>query len=281
MLMQDEVLRGFARMATVSDGATLAVEAPTAARRPSTRDTVAMDGSPAMGVTASALEGTSRLQRLLSPNGGVESRYEDLGFLGQGGMGEVRRVRDHDLGRTLAMKIIGEPFKDLASAQTKFIEEARICAGLQHPGIVPLYELGQLPDGRFYFTMQEIEGHNFGVHIAQYHAPARAQSGSASGDSPGLRRLMDTFHRVCEAVAYAHARGIVHRDLKPKSRRPSQTAPQPTDRPHSRKSGRFERVAVFRLAPPCPCMPQILAKRWQQVGPPEDRRGPAHRMRSI
>ena len=215
MLMQDEVLRGFARMATVSDGATLAVEAPTAARRPSTRDTVAMDGSPAMGVTASALEGTSRLQRLLSPNGGVESRYEDLGFLGQGGMGEVRRVRDHDLGRTLAMKIIGEPFKDLASAQTKFIEEARICAGLQHPGIVPLYELGRLPDGRFYFTMQEIEGHNFGVHIAQYHAPARAQSGSASGDSPGLRRLIDTFHRVCEAVAYAHARGIVHRDLKP------------------------------------------------------------------
>ena len=213
MLMQDEVLRGFARthqlgdeatqrltssvlcllrelsgssrtdlpgllarllVAKVSDGATLAVEAPTAARRPSTRDTVAMDASPAMGVTASALEGTSRLQRLLSPNGGVESRYEDLGFLGQGGMGEVRRVRDHDLGRTLAMKIIAEPFKDLASAQTKFIEEARICAGLQHPGIVPLYELGRLPDGRFYFTMQEIEGHNFGVHIAQYHAPARA-----------------------------------------------------------------------------------------------------------
>jgi len=189
-----------------------------ASRRPNAGDTLAMDAPPVIArpVMVVTQEGTGRLERLLpNEDGRALPRYEDLGFLGQGGMGEVRRVLDHDLGRTLAMKIIGESIKAQARAQAKFIEESRICAGLQHPGIVPVYELGRLPDGRFYFTMQEIEGHNFGVSIQQFHAPGRAQSGAASGDSPGLRRLIDTFHRVCEAVAYAHARGVVHRDLKP------------------------------------------------------------------
>ena len=251
--MQDEVLRGFARAhglsGEVAQQLTFTVqlllrELPSAARdelpillarmleaashderaalaigearsrKPNAGDTLAMDMPPVVArpFAVVTLDGTGRLERLLATMEGraVEPRYEDLGFLGQGGMGEVRRVRDHDLGRTLAMKIIGDSIKDQVGAQAKFIEESRICAGLQHPGIVPVYELGRLPDGRFYFTMQEIEGHSLGVLIEQFHV-----AGAASGDAPGLRRLIDTFHRVCEAVAYAHARGVVHRDLKP------------------------------------------------------------------
>lgn len=141
---------------------------------------------------------------------GREARFEDLGLLGQGGMGEVRRMRDRDLGRTLAMKLIDPSFMASPGLQARFVEEAQICARLQHPGIVPIYEFGRLASGRLYFTMQEIRGHSFGVQIRQFHAQA-----GAARDSPGLRRLIDTFHRVCEAVAYAHVRGVVHRDLKP------------------------------------------------------------------
>ncbi len=155
--------------------------------------------------TASA----GRLQRLLgAPDGAAAPRYDDLGLLGRGGRGEVRRMYDHDLGRTLAMKLIGEAFADAAEVRTKFVEEAQLLARLQHPGIVPIYEVGCLVDGRLYFTMQEIHGSDFGAYLEQL-------GGQPLGDSPTLRRLIDTFQRVCDAVAYAHARGVIHRDLKP------------------------------------------------------------------
>jgi len=170
--------------------------------------------APALDVGASPLPGAGRLQRLPITEQDDEPRYDDRGLLGRGGRGEVRRVYDHDLGRTLAMKLIGEEVAASPGAQARFVEEAQILARLQHPGIVPVYELGRLADGRLYFTMQEIHGNDFGVHLELYHAVA-VRSPGASRDSPALRRLIDTFHRVCDAVAYAHARGVIHRDLKP------------------------------------------------------------------
>ena len=148
-----------------------------------------------------------------APAAGREAgdRYEDLGLLGRGGMGEVRRMLDRDLNRAVAMKLIEPTFMGSATLQARFIAEAQLGARLQHPGIVPVHEFGRLAGGRLYFTMQEVRGHSFAAQIQQYHA----QSGAARGDSPGLRRLIDIYHRVCEAVAYAHLRGIVHRDLKP------------------------------------------------------------------
>ncbi|MBL9102294.1 MAG: SUMF1/EgtB/PvdO family nonheme iron enzyme [Myxococcales bacterium] len=158
--------------------------------------------------------GTSgRIERLRGPGDGAPAgpRYEDLGLIGRGGRGEVRRVHDHDLGRTLAMKLIGEAVTGSPGAEAKFVEEAQIGARLQHPGIVPIYEIGRLADGRLYFTMQEIHGSDLGVHIGRLHAERRA----LGGDYPAMRRMIDVFHRVCVAVAFAHARGVVHRDLKP------------------------------------------------------------------
>ena len=137
-------------------------------------------------------------------------RYEDLALLGRGGMGEVRRVRDRVLGRSLAMKILldGRPGSD--NARTRFLAEARLAAGLQHPGIVPVHDCGAMPDGRLWFTMKEVRGETLRSAI---HAAYAAEPEGLS--RAPLRRLVDIYARVCEAVAYAHRHGVVHRDLKP------------------------------------------------------------------
>jgi len=141
-------------------------------------------------------------------------RYDDLGPLGMGGMGAVRRVRDRRLGRTLALKTIHAPALNRPELVARFREEAQATAQLQHPGIVPIHDLGTLPDGRLWFTMKEVTGQTFGEVNAAVHAVSQRQWQAApSGWS--LRRLVDALRQVCEAVGYAHSRGVVHRDLKP------------------------------------------------------------------
>ena len=137
-------------------------------------------------------------------------RYEDLGLVGQGGMGEVRRVFDRELRRPLAMKIMRPGLPEVADAPERFALEARITAGLQHPGIVPVHDAGHLPDGRLYYTMRLVEGRTLRQVITLLHEPPPA-------DAPALTlwEVVEHFRRVCEAVAFAHSRGVVHRDLKP------------------------------------------------------------------
>ena len=142
------------------------------------------------------------------------ARYEDLGLIGMGGMGEVRRVRDKLLGRTLAMKIIHAQALNRTSLVARFREEAQATAQLQHPGIIPIYDVGRLPSGRMWFTMQEVSGHTFGEVIAQVHQQSDVRWG-ATTTGWTLHRLVDTLRRACEAIAYAHSRGVLHRDLKP------------------------------------------------------------------
>ena len=146
---------------------------------------------------------------------GTGERYEDLGLLGTGGMGEVRRVRDRDLGRTMAMKIIGSDLMQRPKMLARFIEEAQCSAQLQHPGIVPVHELGRLQDGRFYFTMAEVKGRTLSEVIVEVHGASKTDRWQTGVTGWTFRGLVDAFHRVCEAVAYAHSRGVVHRDLKP------------------------------------------------------------------
>lgn len=142
--------------------------------------------------------------------------YEDLGLLGVGGMGQVRRVRDPVLGRTMAMKLISTAAMRQPAAVARFMEEAQVTAQLQHPGIVPVHELGTLPDGRAYYTMKEVKGRNLGEVIEAVHAASTSTwEPAASGWT--FRRLADAFHKVCQAVAFAHGCGVVHRDLKPEN----------------------------------------------------------------
>jgi serine/threonine-protein kinase len=153
---------------------------------------------------------------LITSRGAVLERYVDLGVIGTGGMGEVRRVLDRDLGRTMAMKIVGAQVAHKPSSLARFKEEAQATSQLQHPGIVPIHELGKLADGRWYYTMREVKGRSLGVVIREVHAASRpAGHWVATASGWTFRRLVDAFLRVCEAIAYAHGRGVVHRDLKP------------------------------------------------------------------
>jgi len=146
--------------------------------------------------------------------GGAGSRYEDLGLLGVGGMGEVRKVRERDLNRTLAMKIIKPDAMSKRASLARFVEEAQVSAQLQHPSIIPVHELGRLPDGRYYFTMQEIRGRELDDAIQSVHASSKTGwRYDAHGWS--LRQLITALQKACQAVGYAHARGVIHRDLKP------------------------------------------------------------------
>jgi formylglycine-generating enzyme required for sulfatase activity len=137
----------------------------------------------------------------------TSGRYEDLGVIGVGAMGEVRRVRDRLLGRVMAMKIIRPELARHGSALARFIEEAQVAAQLQHPGIVPVHDIGRLSDGRVFFTMQEIRGLTLKAHIG------RRVLGQE--DALSLRRIIAALHEACQTVGYAHSRGVLHRDLKP------------------------------------------------------------------
>ena len=130
-------------------------------------------------------------------------KYAVLGELGRGGVGTVHRGHDHDLGRDVAMKFLHERYQDHPELLQRFVEEAQIGAQLQHPGIVPVYDLG-MADGRPFFAMKLVKG--------QTLAKKLAERDNATADR---HALLHVFEDVCQTMAYAHARGVVHRDLKP------------------------------------------------------------------
>jgi serine/threonine-protein kinase len=135
-----------------------------------------------------------------------ESRYQIFGEIGRGGMGAVLRAHDPDLGRDLALKVLLEQHQDGADLVQRFIEEAQVGGQLQHPGIVPVYELGRFSDRRPYFAMKLVQGCTLASLLAERR--------EASQDLP---RFLKIFEQVCQTVAYAHSRGIIHRDLKPQN----------------------------------------------------------------
>ncbi|MEE2836808.1 MAG: bifunctional serine/threonine-protein kinase/formylglycine-generating enzyme family protein [Myxococcota bacterium] len=142
-------------------------------------------------------------------------KYRDLGPLGKGGMGEVRRILDPVLNRTLAMKIIHPDSLRSEELVARFVEEVQVGSQLQHPNIIPVHELGVLDDGRAYFTMKEIKGREFAEAIKAVHQASKDGRWRASEDGWTFARLIEVFRQVCSAMAFVHSRGVIHRDLKP------------------------------------------------------------------
>jgi tetratricopeptide (TPR) repeat protein len=131
-------------------------------------------------------------------------RYQLIGEIARGGMGVVLKGRDPDLGRDLALKVLRGDLIGKPAAEQRFVEEAQVGGQLQHPGVVPVYDLGRFADGRPYFAMKLVKGRTLAALLA-----GRPDPGHDRG------RFLHVFLKVCQTVAYAHQRGVIHRDLKP------------------------------------------------------------------
>ena len=141
-------------------------------------------------------------------------RYRILRPHAKGGLGEVFVAHDEELHREVALKEMqGRHAGDRVSLG-RFILEAEITGGLEHPGIVPVYGLGQYADGRPFYTMRFIKGDNLKEAIRRFHEADVTRS-DPGRRSLAFRQLLRQFIDVCNAVAYAHSRGVLHRDLKP------------------------------------------------------------------
>ncbi|HEV8321841.1 MAG TPA: serine/threonine-protein kinase, partial [Myxococcota bacterium] len=137
-------------------------------------------------------------------------RYEVGAVIGEGGMGQVRAVGDRRIGRRVAMKVVRAGQGSRSDARARFLREARVQGQLEHPSIVPVYEMGKTPEGAPYFTMRRV----CGATLAEVVEALRAGRVDAA-QRWSRRRLLTAFSSVCLTMHYAHTRGVVHRDLKP------------------------------------------------------------------
>ncbi|HEU4404157.1 MAG TPA: serine/threonine-protein kinase [Polyangiaceae bacterium] len=141
---------------------------------------------------------------------GFEQRYEARGVLGEGGVGEVRSCRDRLVGREVALKVLRPGTAESAEARERFVREARVQGQLEHPAVVPVYDLGLAPGGEAYFTMRRVRGKTLDEIVR-----ALAAGDPAVREKYTRRRLLTALLRVCLAIDFAHRRGVLHRDLKP------------------------------------------------------------------
>lgn len=147
----------------------------------------------------------------LLPSSGM--RFHIIRPHAKGGLGEVFVARDEELDREVALKEIQDCQADNPDSRTRFMLEAEITGGLEHPGIVPVYGLGAYADGRPYYAMRFIRGDSMKEAIERFHkASANLSPGERALE---LRSLLGRLVDVCNAIAYAHSRDILHRDLKP------------------------------------------------------------------
>jgi serine/threonine protein kinase len=129
----------------------------------------------------------------------ADGRYTGLTSIGTGGMGRVFSARDETLGRDVAIKVSHASGAG-ADLDRRLRQEAEVLARLEHPGIVPVHDLGHLADGRIFYVMKYVQGRTLRDHAAALLTESAR---------------LTVFERVAEAVAFAHAQGVVHRDITP------------------------------------------------------------------
>lgn len=159
----------------------------------------------------------------------TNARFRILRSHAKGGLGEVYVATDTELRREVALKEIQSKYADDEASRLRFLLEAEVTGGLEHPGIVPVYGLGRYDDGRPFYAMRFIKGDSLQEAADRFHRRAESVAKADDEDSPtgsptldsvdfsGLefRKLLGRFIDVCQAIEYAHSRGVLHRDLKP------------------------------------------------------------------
>jgi eukaryotic-like serine/threonine-protein kinase len=144
---------------------------------------------------------------------GSVGRFRILRPHARGGLGAVLVALDSELNREVAFKQIQDAYADRPESRSRFVLEAEITGGLEHPGIVPVYSLGHDASGRPFYAMRFIKGDSFKHAVERYH---RERGGRGPREwTLGLQKLLRRFLDVCNAIAYAHSRGVLHRDIKP------------------------------------------------------------------
>ncbi|MBA3684006.1 MAG: protein kinase [Planctomycetes bacterium] len=154
---------------------------------------------------------SERLPGLLPPHppAGGNGRYEVVGLLGSGASGSVFAARDRDCAREVAVKVLHGSDAGDPGRLGRFVHEAQVTARLEHPGILPVYDIDVTADGQIYFTMRKIDGLSLGDALRQ------AIDGSPPPALAGLIDRVAIVLRVSEAVAFAHHQGVIHQDIKP------------------------------------------------------------------
>ena len=190
---------------------TVAVEAPATAEVLSAPGATSTKSALARVRTADRTTVLPRLDGALEAGALVDGqlpRFEPLQSLGVGGMGEVALARDQDIGRHVAIKRLLPGLG--ADSLERFAREVRIVGRLEHPGIVPVHDVGVDGAGRHYFVMKYVEGETLETIIEKLRQDDPLYRARYT---PGRR--VELFHELLQALRYAHARGVIHRDIKP------------------------------------------------------------------
>ncbi len=160
---------------------------------------------------SNAEQGTLGWQpRRVQPAG---SRYRILRLHAKGGLGQVSVAEDEELHREVALKEIQDIQADDFESRARFVQEAEVTGGLEHPGIVPVYGLGHYVNGRPFYAMRLIRGDTLKMALHDYHVALRYEEPGKRAVQ--FRGLISRFITVCQTMEYAHSRGVVHRDIKP------------------------------------------------------------------
>jgi tetratricopeptide (TPR) repeat protein/tRNA A-37 threonylcarbamoyl transferase component Bud32 len=158
--------------------------------------------------------GFIQVETLVKTSTTQRSRYTLTRLHAEGGLGKVWVARDVDLNREVALKEIRPDRANHEEARRRFFKEAQVTGQLEHPNIVPVYELSERPeDGQPFYTMRLVRGRTLRRAVAEYHEARR----DGPDDPLALPGLLRAFVSVCMAVGYAHSRGVFHRDLKPEN----------------------------------------------------------------
>lgn len=180
-----------------------------AASAPAAPGELVTNANPLMNLTSAPMAEVSVVEQILLPHATSE-RFDELEVIGQGGMGQVLRVRDHAMQRNIAMKVLIDELAEKPEYINALRREARIIGGLQHPSIIPVHELGLRVDGSTYYTMKLMPNRSL----------ADVVRGLALGDVQvtneyTIRKLVRIFIQLAQGLEFAHQHGVVHRDVKP------------------------------------------------------------------